>query len=395
MKKTLIISIGVIVILSVIAVWVYLLLFGTPKQTDDVFANLGFESSPINNEPTLPTPQTLPNDAPTKALRQLTTKPVAGFSFIGNDDTILRFVERGVGHVYELDTTTTAPETKINNTTVARVFEATFSPNAEHLTLTTDTDGSRATLLLSLADGSASDTPLINLPQQTTETNFVSDSQLAYTVLTDGGTDGYTYNLLSGQPTKVFSIPLRSVRTIWDTSSADTLNTPYVYNRVSDQMTGSLYKIVSDTLRPVIPSAYGLVATVNNGRVFSTANTGAGDSISTITSLTTDARETLPIQFIPEKCTVSNADISIMWCAAPLLSDGGDALVDWYQGTRQSEDILWKIDLNNMSALSVSNLQQTAGRAIDVFSITTSQNGEKILFSNKNDNTLWLYDTTL
>ena len=45
MNRALVITVGIVIIIIVLGVWVYLMLFGTPEKTGDVFTNLGFEIS--------------------------------------------------------------------------------------------------------------------------------------------------------------------------------------------------------------------------------------------------------------------------------------------------------------------------------------------------------------
>ena len=110
MNRKVLIGIGVVLIFIVLGVWVYLMIYGVPKNSDDVFANLGFGSGPIDDSlpPPIteePTPTILDTETPDpEALRQLTVRPVAGATIFADGDTqYIRYAERGTGHVYEIN----------------------------------------------------------------------------------------------------------------------------------------------------------------------------------------------------------------------------------------------------------------------------------------------------
>jgi hypothetical protein len=85
MKKSLLITIGILTLLIVIGIWAYLFMYGAPKNADEVFARFGIGG----NEEIIPVPledtridvtsESEPNVP--KRLRQLTTRPVAGAAF--------------------------------------------------------------------------------------------------------------------------------------------------------------------------------------------------------------------------------------------------------------------------------------------------------------------------
>src|SRR3989344_796590 len=80
-KKFFIIG-GLAVILLLLGVWVYLLVYGAPATTDDIFANLGTEGEVTEGD--IVVPPAVIEESPVVnvdagRLRQLTTGPVAGF----------------------------------------------------------------------------------------------------------------------------------------------------------------------------------------------------------------------------------------------------------------------------------------------------------------------------
>ena len=57
MNKPLIFTIAITVVLLIAGIWVYLMLFGSPQNTGEVFTNLGFQP---NNQPVVAQPPLIP-----------------------------------------------------------------------------------------------------------------------------------------------------------------------------------------------------------------------------------------------------------------------------------------------------------------------------------------------
>ncbi len=64
-------------------------------------------------------------------------------------------------------------------------------------------------------------------------------------------------------------------------------------------------------------------------------------------------------------------------------------------GTISFSDALWEVDTKNVISTPLVNLLIESGREIDVSQIGTDPEGKYIWFINKNDDTLWMYDTTI
>ena len=131
MNKQVFIIIGSVIVLILLAVWVYLLFFGTADTADDVFANLGLngeEDTTIVVAPIVEEEQPLVNMERPK-LRQLTTKPVAGFNEVqhtASSTPVLYYAEMGTGHIYTINLQS-GEEVRISGTTIAQANEALFS----------------------------------------------------------------------------------------------------------------------------------------------------------------------------------------------------------------------------------------------------------------------------
>ena len=388
MKKSLIVSIGVILILLVLCVWLYLLFFGTPKDGGDVFTNLGFEvttPAPATTttalEATLPaTDVALATLGTGKALQQLTTRPVAGFGFVGTSSDRIRYVERGTGHIYEIDTAA-GTEIRVSGTTIPQVVEAAFSPSGEQVALTAEISDTH-TIYAGLINAEQEKADYLELPSGASQPALVEDGDVRYILKTNIGTEGYRLNIDTKESVRIFSIPLRDITVLWGEET-------YLYNKPTRYAEGTLYKI-DNGLKPVLPTHFGFVGGLTDSYYLTNYNEG-GVMASYAKNKESGEAVRLATSFVPEKCAAS-ADTRV-WCAAPYTSHDGAFLEGWYRGSVQSADILWIVDISRGQAQSMANFLVDAGRQVDVDHIIVDSSGQVPAFRNKIDNTLWIYDS--
>lgn len=389
MKKTLLITIGILLILFVLGIWVYLMLFGTPESTQEVFTDLGFDVTPQPVTIVPPEPDPTPTgvvDTTGEPLRQLTTRPVAGFvSFTRAETNIVRYVEQGTGHVYELNLETGAEE-RITATTIPRVTEAVFSDDGTYVALTSHTDVVRDVFVGTIkvsTDGGVIDGQ--NLPPDADEIDL--DDDLVYYTTTDStGTTGYRINLTTNEQQEWFTVPFRSIRVIWPYSQI------FFYNRTTASLEGSIYEISGNGFRSLTNPAFGTVALVNPRHILQTYSDGT-QLLTTAINRENEAVQTdLGVVAIPEKCTFDTVTEDIVLCASPITTLRAQYIEDWYKGTITSADNIWEIDLTNGEAALLIDPTATAGRAIDIQNMQSDPLTNNLFFINKIDNTLWTYD---
>ncbi|MDC1205591.1 hypothetical protein N8083_01965 [Candidatus Pacebacteria bacterium] len=388
MKKSLVITIGVILILIVLGIWGYLLFFGTPSNSNDIFANLGFGNKVVEPSDTLATPPentTTQIDVRKNPLQQLTTKPVAGFGFVGSSSDLIRYVERGTGHIFEINLTS-GIEKQISLTTIPKVVEAVFSDSGTSVALITENNYTRD-IVAGVIDEVANSVNFISLPEHSFEPAFILDTVLHFAVTAENGTTGYELDITTATPVKIFTILLRDVAIVW---SADET---HVYNRPTTLYKGSLYSVDS-VLTTQTSGEYGFV-----GGVTDTHYLGSAIVDDTLDSYALDRiskeRIPLPITYIPEKCIPTKLTASILWCASPFESPNESFIEDWYKGIVQSPDLLWLVDVELGEAELHSIFLEESGRLIDVDRISIDVFGLAPIFRNKVGNTLWIYDTRI
>lgn len=389
MKKSLVVSIGIILILLVLCVWLYLLFFGTPKNSSDVFTNLGLETTarPAATDPVDTTPLELPEDDPTlmldmsKPLNQLTLRPVAGFGYVGTSSSHLRYIERGTGHMFEIDIDT-GNERRISGTTVPRVVEGFFSPSGNSVAVVVETEDSQS-VYVGRINAEAESVDLLSLPNGASQPTLLQDNAARYIRSTSVGTEGYEIDIDTGESVRLFSVPLKEITMIWNDDRT------YLYNKPTRYATGALYQ-VEGGLTPVLPAEFGFVGGVADQYYLSSYNeNGYMTSYARRKDSKTPTR--LTSSYVPEKCTTAND--TRMWCASPYNYQSSSFLEEWYRGETQPTDILWVVDMEYGNAQSVTNFLAESGRAVDIDRIIIDKNKQILAFRNKIDNTLWMYDT--
>lgn len=389
MKQGTIIAAGVVLIIIVSLVWVYLLFFGTPEESTDIFANLGFseETLPRENLPILPSEEELEThvDTQSTALTQLTTRAVAGFGFVENASTTLRYAERGIGYIYEIDVLS-GNEKRVLGKTFTGITEAVFSPGRNAVVLIAhNPSGSSAFLELIDNGGELNEH---SLPIDIENIKFLSDTDLRYTIVNTNGMSGFSYNLSSMETSELFTIPFTDGHVIWGDDRI------FVYNRPAPFHKGGLYEI-NGGLHRIGETEYGLSAMsapLAEEYVLTYANIKHNVLVSSLITETQD-NEFLPTTALPEKCVFNPVIVSELWCGAPIEVSPRTYQTDWYKGLLTSNDYLWSVNIEEGSASAQVNFQQQTGRVIDVHGIQIDSTGTYLLFKNKLDNTLWFYNT--
>jgi hypothetical protein len=388
MKRSLIITIGIVIILLIFSMWVYLFLYGAPKATTDVFTNLGVLPKGNGgvrivegNTPTLGSNQLALGGS---VLQQLTTRAVAGFGFDKRSADTLRYVERGTGHVYEINLTS-GKEEQVSVTTLPQTTEAVFSPEAGAVALTTYEGYKKVASVGSIDDTTAS-IEFIKLPTGAENISFLDERTLYFTRTVDRSTVGTMLALDTENQTTLFTIGLTDVEVLWGNGIQST----YLLTKPSQSLEGALYTVTKNVLRPVTASAYGQTAFTDDAYTI-TSHVENGNYISE--SLNNGVLTQQGILMLKEKCVFDPTQDGATWCAAPLEVANATYVEDWYKGTKTSEDYLWFTDLATQSSELKGDLPKLGGKTLDVSGMTINNNGAIVLFGNKIDQSLWMFRT--
>lgn len=393
MKQQVFIIIGALVVLLLVGVWAYLLFFGTPKSADDVFAELGLSGS---EDTVTPLPPPVVEENPTvnlerPKLRQLTTKPVAGFKEIATTtpDTMsdLYYVEMGTGHIFSINLGS-GEERRLSGTTVAKATQAAISKDGTLVAIGSPTNTKNLNLVLgTLSTSTVADLVLTSFSEPVTDFTVANSGELLFTKTSQTGTLGTAYNARTDRETTIFSVPFRDTRTMWGQSGTDS---HYVYPKASYALEGFLYEARSNTLTRLPVDGFGFTAQANDDLIVYTASINQVPT-TYLYNRETAERRALNSYVLPEKCFLPASGADIL-CAQDMTLPPYESPDSWYQGVTSFQDSLYIISADTFSAELLSDTFADSSREIDAVELEVGERGSAVYFINKNDNTLWMYE---
>lgn len=390
-QKTFIIG-AIIVVVILLAAFAYLLIFGTPKNPDDIFNDLGLageeEGGAIVAPPVVEEPVVNMNRP---RLRQLTTKPVIGFTEVAATAAkpiAVQYVEAGTGHIYTIDLTS-GKEERISNTTIAEASVASFSPNGDWVAIKAKNDRRATNLTIGTLASSTTNLQTTLIEKAISDFKIINNTELVYTVASPTGLQNIALDLTTGVEKNLFTVPFFEASFQWGTSSD---SSHYVYNRPSYTLEGYLYRFTAGKMGRVPVDGFGLT-------VFDTPEHIGYIEVTDfkpkgyIYNKVTDSRGESPVLMLPEKCTYSKFSIDLAWCAYEMTTLPLEFPDYWYKGTTSFKDTIWEINLTTLQATPLVNtLTETSGREIDIMNMSIGDSESGLYFINKNDNTLWMYE---
>ena len=392
MKKTYFIIAGVIAVLLLVAIWVYLLIYGTPKPVEEFFTDFTMtgigEDMPL--EPYLPPETEAQVDVNAAKLRQLTTRPVIGLHEYTEGEgltknTFIRYAEAGTGHIYSINIVT-GEEKRISNATVSGASRAVFSPNGQYAAIASGFTSQNTITLITLTDEDTATTQ--QLSQKMVDFNFSTTNQLRYTEYSSSGQTGRTLNPETLVGSSLFTIPFQSATVVWSTDSS----TPnYVYPKTSARLPGYLYTLSKGTIKRLPVSGNGLTTEANNDYYISTLQVGVKPG-SFITKASNQKTTALPIIMEPSKCVFSTQNSNLLFCGYELTEYSYEFPDNWYKGLITFSDSIWQIDVERGAATQIVNPENEISRTVDITNMSIGSTNEVLYFTNKTDNTLWMYE---
>ncbi len=375
---------GVIITLLV-GFWVYSFLFGSPTNDDSIFTNLGIFGQ--NNTEEIYTPpvtdETPVVDVAADQLRQLTTKPVlVGKILAQNDVSVMRYVEAGTGHIFDINLTT-GSENRVSQISIPFASEAVISPSGDYVAVRSGYTNNNTLILVDLTTETS---PIeTKLPNQVESFAFGYNNELLFTEFSLGQTEGRGYLPSTKTTRRLFSAPFTTHNMAWSNSST---SNHIIYTKPAASQLGYAYEITASGLKRLSISGFGLTVSQSNGVRF--IGTLSGANYITTIGTRSGTFERSPAAVIPEKCTVSAREIDVYFCASPIRLQIANYPDVWYQGKYTFDDYLWAAKPGR-STLLVHPLQ-SLGRSLDIVDPQLSQDERMVYFINKTDKSLWLYE---
>ena len=389
--------IGGLLVVALLAVWVYLLFFRTAPEQDDRFANLdlGPENDPALATST-PEAATSTEDRPRVALgdglQQLTTTPVAGFREVARGSSsapLLFYVDAGTGHIHTIDMET-GERTRRSNLTIPDITQVNFSPDGTYVAGLVGEQREKRLFVAALATSSEQIDPTY-VTDLVLDFAIMDTERLLYTTRTNSGTDVKSVSLADLTSEDLFSTVLRDVTIAWGQSATAT---HYFYPKPSRWLEGSLYAVRNGVTERVPARGLGLTAVAfDTGVAFNHYDQDEREYIPQILRSATATRPVqAPVVALPEKCTASRQQPTVYWCGHESVARER-ALPDvWYRGEVSFSDTLWRVNARLRSAVPLVDLETESGRPLDVTALAPAADETGLYFIDKNDRTLWHYD---
>jgi hypothetical protein len=385
MKRTYFFIVGGVIILVLIGFWAYSFLYGSPTNDGSIFTNLGIFGQD-NNEP-IYTPPVIDEapivDVATEQLRQLTTKPVIGARIIDKaSTTVIRYVEAGTGHIFDIDIIT-GQEERTSPISVPAAEKAVISPNGSYVAIRSGFGNEGLVTLINL---STIDSPSsVKLPNQMRTFAFGYNNELLFTEISLGQTEGKGYLPSTATTRRLFTAPFVAHEMAW--SDASTTN-HIIYTKPAASMIGYAYEVTASGLKRFPYSGFGMTITQSGGVRFVGRLTNSGYR-ALIINAAGQTNES-PAALIPEKCTTNMSARGGQFCVSPFELTELNFPDSWYKGQFISEDNIWEI--GNDAATMISSPSRTIGRSLDIINLQITTDGKMLYFINRIDNTLWLYE---
>lgn len=334
------------------------------------------------------------SEAELPILRQISNSPVAGgVSFKKNDFTVIRFVDRGTGHIYETNDRSLG-NTTVSNTTIPKVPESVWSQNGQTVIMRYLNENNSilsfsANLITATTSQDISKNPKSVFLPSNIEQLSVSPSgdKILYLINDADGTIGSISNIDDSQKRWIFQSPIKEWLASWPESETITLAT-----KPSSNAPGYLFFLNSKTgsTSKIISGVNGLTALINGTakNILYSESVSGSFKLKYRNLINNDDKE-LSFKTLPEKCVWSRTEEFVAYCAVPKTIINGDYPDFWYQGLISFTDSVWKVDTKTDSSELVFDIQKETGNTIDIMNPFLSEDDEYLFFINKKDLTFW------
>jgi hypothetical protein len=330
-------------------------------------------------------------------LRKISATPVSGSTIfnrrVGTTTySIIRFVDRATGNIYE--TSTSSLNTiRITNTTIPKVQDAMFSADGNSVVMRYANDADfiqtfvgRVTATSSELVGTFISENAISPTLSPTKTRFFYLLPNTNTNVNGGvGSIGYVSDF-TPRATNIFSHPLRRWAVNWPNENTLVLtNSPTSVSQSSTYTLstrgGSLNKVLGPKNGLVVlpsPSVGNLMfsETINNTLI--TGFKRVGENI----------ENNIAEPTIPDKCVWALGDTAV-FCGTPKFVALGQYPDVWYQGLVSFNDRITVTDPTSLQTTSVIDPIEAVGEEIDATDLQISSDGKYLIFTNKKDLSLW------
>lgn len=346
------------------------------------------------------TEQTQQQNVPIKLaiLRQLSETPIGGMSASTTaSSTVVRFIDRGVGHIYQADDLSTQI-IKVSNTTLPRIYESYWNKNLNVFILRYLKEDSD-TITNFYAEIRPTGTTTSVTPYEIKGKYLSPD--INQVVVAPTGDRVFTWNIESGRgvgyisgfdeknKVRVVDTPLTQIMIDWPENNTLTLTT-----KASASASGYIYTIDTKTgiMKKIFGGVRGLSSAVSKDLKRVLYSRGGNGVVTSLFNTKDSSSQEVIFKTLADKCIWSTLRKNEVYCAVPTEISTGVYPDDWYKGNVQFVDQIWHLDTITGEVHLLANLLKLSNKLIDATQLTLDPKENFLYFINKRDLTLWSLD---
>lgn len=325
-----------------------------------------------------------------QVVRLISNEPVAGSVFVSSTTKrdVVRYIEKATGHIFDVPTYESSIA-RISNTTIPQIYETKFTENGAGFIAQYIKSDDVVETMYGKISGVGSDRLVTGtiLSRNITSVAVSPDGKNIFTLeKVQNGSEGY-FSLANGTGRKlVWSSPLREfIPQFIGATHVGLQSKPYVSAQgvlfdVNTVTAGKSVLIGNQLNLTTLPNPRQNHILYSNGVTLFDLNT------------TNNVSNELSPNTFPEKCVWAQTKLFV-YCAVPRNVLAPSSLYAWYKGEISFSDDIWEYDIVANTARRVVDLENLAGRSIDVSTISINQADTLLLIQNKTDGSLWTVKT--
>ncbi len=406
-KKTLFIIVIILFVLVLLGGYIYLLLGsggavmpgtnGTEQSPGflPLNGNGGIRTSPSPTQGGGPGDEQLPaNTSKLPRLRKISSEPISGaIASSTASSTIIRYIDRGTGHILEANTLT-EDQLKISNVTIPKIYESLWNSKADTFIARYSTDNktirSYYAKIMPLATSSTNRVHDVKgdflLPDIQAMALSPKTDKLFYLTSSTNGAQGYLSLPDGSKSITIFTSPVKGWLTEWPEE-----NIISITDKASNYAIGELYhfNLKTGNLSKILEGRGLTGITSHDGSQVLYSLSNDNNFTTSLYKIKENTSAAAPFKTLPEKCVWSHLRTYEIYCAVPTLTESGIYPDDWYQGAVSFVDQIWLFDTSNGEVRLLADLNKETGAIIDAINLSLDNKENVLIFTDKNTLNLW------
>lgn len=318
-------------------------------------------------------------------LRQVSASPVSGgFMFEKDEVTMIRFVDRATGHVYETEAESTTV-TRLTNTTVPGIQEVLWVNENEFIIRYLD-NKTIETFYVSLDAEAIGEQPLNGTFIDSFDRAALDGSRESLFAVFENssGSDLIISDPNGGSARTVLASSVRSWVPLQSSTGL------FVQTAPAAEGAGFLYQIINGALTRVVGPIPGLASKISDegDYVLVSGTQQARATTLALFDVTKGELVATVVDTFAEKCVFESEDATRVYCGVPAVFPDGEYPDDWFLGRVSFDDSIWLVEPADGVGTRIAS-GEDVGQIFDVWQPMLSPNGNYFLFINKNDLSLW------